>query len=189
MGSSIVVLTQSQRFRKARSVNATNTSFPSKIPTKTQPSGDAGTATGASVIDLMDPLVVSGLSQNSVMVVPYGTGDDDDEFAMRVIGWRRLGSDPETDLWVPYKLCELTCTMSTAVGVAGTGVVAAERFCDTLSVVTNMGNANVDVVVFSPQDNTVAHAVIDLKGAQMLEITFDMTTGDPTDANCLLAFL
>ena len=40
-----------------------------------------------------------------------------------------------------------------------------------------------------PAENVIAHAVVDLRGFQKLEVIFDTTTGDPTGANLLIAFL
>jgi hypothetical protein len=172
--------TLSVPFQKAHSTNPTDTSFPSKIPTGTEPSG-------TGVINLGN---AGAVAQNGLLVVPYGVGDDNDVFAMRVIGWRSIGKDPNTRLWIPVLLAELTCTLCTAVGVAGKEVVDTERFCDTLALVT--GNDDISIDIVSPSTTSaqlIAHAVIDVKGFQKVEFTFDMTTGDPTNANCLVAQL
>jgi hypothetical protein len=174
-----MLLTQGANFRKAKATNATDTSFPSKVPTATEPTNDG-------VHDLLNG-VANGSVPNAAVLVPYGTGDADDVFAMRVIGWRRVGFDPLTDLWVPVVLAELTCTMSATTGVAGTPVVATEFFVDTLALVT--GNDDISIDIVSPTGDEIAHAVVDLKGFQKVEITFDMTTNDPTGANCLVAFI
>lgn len=173
----MLIETYSHPFFKAKATNATDTSFPSRIPTNTEPVDDG-------VVTFGWP---GAMTSNSCLVIPYGTGDDNDVFAMRVIGWRVIGNNPRTRLWVPYLLAELTCTMGTAVGVAGMEVVATERFCDTLAIVT--GNSNVTTEIVSPTGNIIAHAMIDVKGSHKVEFTFDMTTGDPTGANCLVAKL
>lgn len=179
------------RLRKARSVNATDTSFPAKAPTATEPSGDAGTATGASVIDVGHHC---GVGQTHALLVPYGTGDADDVFAMRAVGWYQVGNDPASDLWLPVVLAELTCTMGTAAGVADTQVPAAGLFCDTLVIVsepTTTADTTRDglVRVVTLPANGVAMAVVPLLGCRKLELTFDMTTNDPTGANCLVGLL
>lgn len=181
--------TWSGEFRKARSVNATDTSFPARIPTATEPTADAGTATGQATIDLLHRGATGNAVRNAAVLYPYGTGDDNDVFAMRAYGWRRIRGNGTTlaDLWVPTLLCELTCTMGAIVGVAGTPILAAERFCDTLALVT--GNDDVSIDIVSPTGDQPAHAVIDTKGSAKLEMTFDMTTGNPTDGNCLVALL
>ncbi len=169
-------------FRKARAVNCTSSSFPSRIPTLTEPSGDAGTATGASVIDLC---LTEGPMQNGCKLVAYGAGSDNDTFAMRVIGWQAIGKKPAAQLWIPVVLAELTCTLSAVIGVAGGLLITTDRLCDTLVIVT--GNAGVSVDVVSPTGDVVAHAMVDLKGFQKLEICFDMVTA--TNGNCLVSLL
>lgn len=174
----------SSPFRKARAVNQTSNGYVAKLP-GAEPSGDAGTATGAAVIDLAGAL--GGESPRSVLIVPYGEGSDGDTFSMRVIGWKVLGHDPYTQIWVPINLLEVQATLSSTVpGVAGRLVAATELFADTIAIVT--GNANVSVDVNSPADNTVAHLLLNLKGVSKLELTFD-TGGSATSANALLAMV
>lgn len=176
-----VMQTLSQALTKCRSVNQTSSSFVSKVPTNTEPKKDAGTATGASVLDLNQNGVYAA---NAIKVVPYCTGADDVTFSVRVIGWHSVGNDPATMLWIPVTLAELACTGGTTVGVAGMVIVATERFADTIALTT--GNANVSCDVNSPADNTIAHAVIDLKGSQKVELSF--TTGSSaTDCNALIS--
>lgn len=79
--------------------------------------------------------------------------------------------------------------MGTTVGVAGGTIVAAERYCDTIALVGTTGNDDISIDIVSGADNLIAHVVVDLKGSMLLEATFDMTTGDPVDANALLKFL
>lgn len=178
--------TESMPFRKVRRTNATDTSFPSRVPTATEPvSAGTASATSQDVIDLLTPGVHNGGVQTRGLFVPYMLGDDNDVMAVRVIGWRRVGINPETDLWIPVKLAEVTCTGCAAVGVAGMAVLNTERFCDTLALVD--GNDDVSIDIVSPEDDTVGHFVLDLKGFTKIEITFDMTTGDPTSGNCLVA--
>lgn len=184
-------------FRKARSVNATNTSFASKVATTTEPLGDAGTATGASVIQVANNNGSGGLTPCHLLVLPYGTGDANDVFDLRVIGWRRIGSGqaPHT-LWVPSILAGLTCTLGAGTGVAGSPVVATEKLVDTITVTagmeptitadtTNQGT----LIISSPAGDLTAWALVPLYGVEKVELTFDMTTGDPTNANALVAFV
>ncbi len=176
----MLIETATHPWKKALTTSATDTSFPSRIPRATEPTHDGVHALSASPYN-------GGLAQNGLVLVPYGLGDDDDVFAMRVIGWRRLGDDIATLIWVPVILAELTCTMSTAVGLAGRLILNTERFCDTIALVT--GNDDVSVDIVSPTGNVIAHAILDLKGFQKVEFTFDTTTGDPTNCNCLFALL
>lgn len=180
-------------FVKARSVNATNTSFASKVATLTEPSGDAGTATGASVLQLSDG--PNGIVPCKALLIPYGTGDANDVFDMRIIGWRRVGSGPRPDvLWIPHILASLTCTIGAATGVAASPVVATELFVDTITIlseptITADTTRQGTVMTYSPANDTIAWAIVDLQGCEKLELTFDTTTGDPTGANCLVALM
>ncbi len=169
--------TLSVAFKKALATNSTQTSFASKIPTITEPTNDG-------VHDLAKN---GGVAPNGIVIVPYGLGADDNAFAMRIIGWRKIGNDPLTWLWIPVVIAELTCTMSSVTGIAGRQVLNTEFFCDTLALVT--GNDDVSIDIVSPTGNVVAHAVVDAKGFQKIEFSFDMTTGNPTSANCLFAVI
>lgn len=177
----------SRDFQKARSVNATNTTFASKVVTLTEPSGDAGTATGASVIDLC--VGGNGVSAaNEIVILPYGTGDADDVFDMRVIGWRCVGRSA-TPTWIPVTLAGFTCTLSAATGVAGGALVVAELLCDTIALTGTSGNDDISIDIVSPANDTAAHVTVKLKGFQKIELIFDMTTNNPTGANCLIALV
>lgn len=175
--------TLSTPFFKARSVNQTSTSFVSKLATATEPRGDAATATGASVQELTGATV----SQNGIMVCPYGTGTNNQTFNMRVLGWRSVGTNVQTKLWIPVLLCQFACTLSsTLVGVATKVIVATELFADTLTL--TYGNDDISVDIVSPANDLPAHALVDVKGCQKLELTFE-TGSSATDCNCLIAFL
>ena len=178
--------TTAMNFRKVRSVNATDTSFPSKVPTITEPAGDAGTATGQAVVDLINGKS-SAPVQNLGKFIFYGTGDENDVFAARIIGWTviRGVQNVTKDLWIPVVLAELTCTMSATPGIALAAVLSTELFVDTLVLVT--GNEDVSIDIVSPTADEIAHCVVDLKGFQKVEVTFDTTTGDPSGCNALVS--
>ena len=165
--------TVSAPFAKALATDSADTSFASKIPTGTEPTGNGIIEIGANGLAV----------QNGIILVPYATAGNDDTFSMRLIGWRKLGTDPATLLWIPVVLAELACTASTVVGVAGRLVVATERFVDTITLVT--GNDDISIDIVSPTGNVVAHAVADIKGFQKLELTFDSTAVGATAMNCL----
>lgn len=160
-------------FTKALATSATDTSFASKIPTGTEPSGDGVHNRG------------SGHNERYVMVVPYGIGNDDHTFDMRIIGWYRVASDVNSLLWIPVILTQVAVTLSTAVGVAGKTIIATERFADTISLTT--GNDDIDQSITSPTGNVIAHFVCDTKGAEKIEFTFDKGSG--TDCNALFKYL
>ncbi len=183
-------------WQKGRSVNATNTSYPSKITTAAEPAADGGSATGSAAIQLA--------AQGSGGIVPcrcrvsfYGEGADNDTFEARVIGWRRGGTPAAGDVvWTPIPLAQFTCTLSTHVGVGTVGFVkAAERFVDTLALsttgiavaepsftsdVTRQG----DIKLFSPANQFIAWAEFDTQACEKIEFVYDLT-GTSTGANAL----
>ncbi len=178
-----------------RGTNTTDSSFPSRIPTATEPTGLGGAAaqTTSAVIDLTPGQGASlGSTQcNRAIIIPYGTGADNTTFDMRVYGWfsvksRSGGDNASKRLWIPVLLAEVNCTLSAQVGVAGKWLVAADRLCDTIAIASTSANQGVSIDVVSDANDTGAHLVVDLKSAQKLECTFDMTGA--TDANCLVGF-
>src|SRR5689334_17044919 len=86
-------------WRKALDTDSTDASFPSRIPTITEPSGNG-------VIPLA--IGTNGLVPGMVKLVPYAAGSDEDAFDMRVIGWQRIGSgqpfNAAKTLWFPVIL-------------------------------------------------------------------------------------
>lgn len=125
----------------------------------------AATTTAPAAAAVLPRPTVGGFTPRWLRLLPFGTGSDNATFTLQVVAWSNVSG-----LWVPSILYEATCTLSTSVGVAGAAVVATERFADTITSTANKGNANVDVVVLSPADNTPGHVVIDVKGAEMVEV-------------------
>ena len=167
--------TRASQFAKALSTDSADTSFPSRIPTATEPSG-------SGVLDIG----MHGVSSNGMILVPYATSGDGDTFSMRVIGWRVVGAgNTDTLLWIPVVLAEIACTASTTVGVAGKIIVATERFVDTITLVT--GNDDISIDIVSPTGDEIAHVLVDTKGFQKIELTFDSTAVGTTAMNCLYA--
>lgn len=172
---------------KARQANATDASFPSRIPQATEPTGvgdSVAQATASAVIDLRGGS--GNVVQNAIVVRPFGAGSDNNTMSVRFIGWTYLTDytrDPNTGIWVPTLLAELACTLSAVVGVAGKAVVATDRFADTITL--TYGNDDVSIDIVSPANDLSAHAVLDLKGSQKLEICTS-TGSSATSCNCLI---
>lgn len=171
MSQTVIVRQQRTAYTRARATNATDTSFPSRIPTVTEP-------TGTGVLN------VGGAD---LLLVPFGTGNDDTTFSFRVIGWRAVDAldSRNRTLWVPVVLGEFSATLSTMVGVSGGIIDEANRFADTLSLVT--GNEDVTELFTSPTGNVGAHAIVRNRGFDKVEITYDLTGA--TGANTLVALL
>ncbi len=143
----------------ACTANKSDTSFPSKVPTVTEP------VTGTGIIDVVEP--------NDVLEgIPYSIGADNTTYSMRIIGWRKVST-----LWVPTIIAELACTASAAVGVASAAVINTERFADTITLVSGIAVLN------SPTNDTAGRFSICTTSFSKIEFTFDMTGA--TSANLL----
>ncbi len=189
----VYLMEEGRPYKKALAANANTSSFPSKVPTTTEPANDG-------VIDLVtDGIAVS----RKLHVVPYGLGSDDNTYDMKVLGWRHIGAkSPGNEvLWVPTTIGEFTVTLGSATGVALAPVLATELFADTIVEKSSAlmpkltgfdGSSSTTFqgqhVIYSPADNTVAWALIDLYGFEKIEFVFDQTGGTPT-MNCLVAGL
>ena len=187
----MTLMTQAMPLRKFRSVNCTSTSFVQRLPQAIEPVDDSADATGQCSINMSNG---SGVTQNGLMIVPYGLHasiTDNLTFSIRVVGYRRLGSDPATLIWVgPITFVEALCTVdNTLIGLAGRLIVATEMFCDTITLVGTSGNANVSHELLSPADGvTIAHLMVDTKGCERVSV--EMSTGSSvTSCNCLVAAL
>lgn len=159
--------------RKALATNSTASSFASKAPTLTKPSG-------AGVFDLYD--INLGLALNTqvpqyIFLQPYGGNSNDETFDIRLYGWNTLQDKGVADhgLWVPVLLVEANVTLG---NIAATDLGANMLISDTLVIVKG------DTVTVSPANNTPAFIKLNMLGAQLIEFDFDLTgTGDA--ANCL----
>lgn len=136
--------------------------------------------------------VHGGSGQNSVIVVPYGAGSNDNAFSVKILGWRHVNADNDNSLksiWIPTVLAEFTgCILSsTYPGLASHVVTSNELFCDTITAAAIGPTTSVEVT--SPTgDLGIAHAVVAIKGVEKIEFIFDQTTGTPS-MNCLIAFI
>lgn len=157
------------KLSRVRATSATG-SFPSKVPTATQP-------TGAGVVG--DP-VVQGAPQYA-QVIPFGDGADDSTFDLRVIGWKVS----DLDLWVPTILAQAACTLSAAVGVDTYEATSSQRFADTISL--TQVRADVDSKLSSPTGNLIASFQVETRGCAFIEVTFNL--GTATGANALVSWV
>lgn len=175
----MLIETQSSDFFRVLSTDSTDSSFPSVIPTTTEP-------TGVGVIELgFSGGQSKAYAPNGLVIVPYGTGADDATITgMRVIGWSRLPGDQATtqSLWIPFILLECAAILSTAVGVAGSVLTSTYRFCDTITLVGTSGNANISHELISPTGNVIASVTCDTKGCQKVQVTFDLGTATAANA-------
>lgn len=161
-------------FRKVLDTNSTDSSFASKIPTITEP-------TGTGVIDFAGP---GKPMPDTVIIVPFGVGSNNQTFDMRVLGWRPV--DPtapatKSRLWVPELLLGISCTLTgSVVGVAASPIVAANLFVDVITVSYGIG-----IKSDPPIDTYPNRVALGLEGYSKLEFIFDMTGA--TSGNALIA--
>ena len=188
----MLVQTLSNNSRKVRRTNATDNGFPSKLITATKPTGigdSAAQATESAII--FDGSNAGAATYNAVVLQFFGAGANNNTFSARVIGWSKLIEDGNvvTQVWVPTDLCELAVTLSsTLVGLAGKTVVATDLFADTIALTGTTANDDVSIDIVSPANDRPAHVVLDIKGFQIIEVTF--TTGaSATDCNGLFRFI
>ena len=157
-GQYVYPLTDTGSLKRIRSANSTATSFAARVPTTTKPTGDG-------VIDS-----TGGLSY--VLLTFFGRDAADETFAFRVMGWSQVIGAAKS-LWVPVRLLQARCTLSTATGVADSEVTASEFIVDTIATVT--GSTMREVV--SPGDNAgAAHAILDTTGFEIVTVDFDLIT-------------
>jgi len=165
---------------KARKVNQTSASFVAKIPKAAEPIGDAGDATGSSIIE---GSYLSKVNKAVMVLIPYGVGAANTTFSIQVIGWTVVDQGKSTQEWIPVELCELLCTLGTMTGIAGGAVLDTENFADTITL--TFGNDNVSVDRSSPANNGVGHAVVSLKSFAKFELSFQ-TGSSATSCNALI---
>lgn len=175
-----------KKWQRALAANATDTSFPSLVPTATEPTGDG-------VFDLTKG---DGLpAYSSMSIIPFGTDAENEVFDLKVTLWSPTFGSTGV-LWVPSPFLVVTATLGNIAGVAGTDVNASQFFADTLAVVLE-GLTNADttddgsLVITSPADDTIAR--VDVFGLMMgfwkAQLTFDMAavTG-AASGNALVKF-
>ena len=187
MPRATTILTHHEPLRLARPINTTATSYPSRLPTITEPVS-AGTATATS--QFVHTLGYNGsCASNVVQIFPFGLGSDTNAFNMRVLGWRFLPATVALPaMWFPFPLAEFLCTLSSTLpGIADQQIIATSLFADTITLVGSVGNANISCEIVSPANDTMAHVIVDLKGCTKFEIIFDMVSA--TDGNAILALI
>lgn len=151
---------------RARTTNATDTSFAAKIPTVTEP-------TGAGIIDLATGQVM----HNNLFLIPFGTDADNETFDMRIIGWRKASLSGSADIWLPIPLLQVSCTLSDdMLGVAAAALLNTEFLADTITAAVAFTEyAGISYQLSSPANDTPAHILLDCKGCKKIEVLFDLT--------------
>lgn len=158
-----------------------SSSYPSKIPTVTEPANDG-------VYDLLNHNIGIVVPQFH-KIWPLGLSADNDAFSMRILGWHSIGNVDGGILWWPTIICEVACIMGASVGVAASPVLNTVAFCDTITLVSQgveygLSGATVttfgNITIWSPGSDLIGFIIIPTLGFQKLEFTFDQTTNTPT---------
>lgn len=173
-------------FSKYTAANSTSADFTAPVDTFVPPSGG---------IDL----TVSGGTGEvpcELVVIPYGLGNDNDTFSLRLIGWTRIRPQIADGRWqfVPNILAEFACTLSQEVGLSGGVVLNTERYCDTITIVTEATKtADVtrmgSVFVTAPGADLKAHLRMKIQGVEYITADFDQTGGTTPSMNFLYRLL
>ena len=160
-------------FLKALTANSTDAAYPGLLATLTEPS------TGVVTLSV----IPGGVVPQALLVMPYVLGANNDTFSVRVNGWSKSAGG----LWVPAILAEYDCVGgadANCLGVTGGDVGATERFADTLTIVANMGTNAEGTFKVSPQNDTPAHFIVNVRGFTKVQLQFKKGSG--TSANALL---
>lgn len=174
----------SQQYQKACGTNYSANGYPTRIATKTMPSGDGVIPCGQGGYETV----------SHITILPFGTGSDNNTFGMKVLGWKQTNI-PTTpgvlSLWIPHELITFALTLSAAVGVSGTQIGSTQRFADTI---TSTGGPTFitsgalpiidDWFQCSPAGDIPGVIKQPTFGFQLLELIFT-TGGVATDCNAL----
>lgn len=173
------LLTTSQVWQKARSVNQTSAAYVSKVPTATEPAADSTSATASAAIDLQSTVVGSG-----ILAMFYGIGANNTTFSCRIIGWKKTGLT-STALWIPTVICEVDLTLDSSVtGVAATDILDTESFVDTIALAKSLGTETVS----STTTAVPSLLAIGLCGSMKFEFSFK-TGSSATSCNALYVLM
>lgn len=143
-------------------ISSTDSGFAAVIPTVTEPSGDGVHA------------VLNGTETLELLL--FGAGSDNDAFDARIIGWNRTGEG--VPLWMPVSICEVTALRSTVIGIASTVAINTDRFVDTITV--NKGVAVAYPVTANAEPSLL---VVDISGCEKWQFIGNLSAG--TNMNCL----
>lgn len=185
-------------FVLARSVNATG-SFPSRIPTLTEPVKDVGTATGQSAIKLSNGS--GGLVPGKAVICFFGVGATNTTFDARVILWKKLpGSTQINAVWIPIIMAGVSLVLNDGTGPGPSGAptpLAGASFADTVTLTSGTGepfytNTSADTTTvngtvkrYSPANELIAWIEVKFEDGDWLELTFNI--GTATSANALIS--
>jgi hypothetical protein len=159
------------KLKRSLAANSTDVAFASVITGRLPPT---------DAFDLAFDM--SGVGHGAMFLMPFAIGAAGVTFSIRVMGFKQIGTDPNTLLWVPLELYEADCIAGTDHGLAGAQVLDTEFFASTITLV--FGTSNVSSETVSPANNNNGHICLDTKGCRYIKTLFKM--GTASSGNCLL---
>jgi hypothetical protein len=113
------------------------------------------------------------VSNQNLFLQPYGSDANNETLKARIIGWSYLRA---SGLWVPHLLAQFTVTLGNLAAGLGTNTFLA----DTIDL--EYGDAS--LIRISPANDIPGSVVLDVRGAQLVEIDFDRNSS-AASANAL----
>lgn len=162
------------------SPGSTSGSFSARNATSTEPSGDG-------IIDLESEQLGAGWHGKVpayLLLVPFGTGANNDTFDMRVYGYSAtIPTDLVTDtkLYIPQLLCDVSATMS---AITFSDYAADTFLVDTLTLNDGATDNGPWLSIVSPAEDMVGNIIIHTRGCRYIRFEFDLLV-TPTHANCM----
>lgn len=152
--------------------NSTEGDFIVPVPQAAKPASvDSSTPTAnAFVVDC---------GGSTTLLYPFGTDADNEAFVINIYLWSKcLRSSTDTsDLWIPFYVGGVTCTLSAALnGVAGGLISATEFLADTVVELATNTWDDALITARSFAGDQLAELRINTEGYEKLEVRFDMTT-------------
>lgn len=135
------------------------------------------TTTSASAATVGGTLVVPG-GMNYLKIMPlWLTGAGAVSPTIRVVGW---SYSKDTNLWIPYLIANIACTLNTVGGV----VNAAATLLPCISITNSIGDAK----IFNATSLACnAFFVVDTLGFEQIELCFQVASGGPFTCNAFVS--
>jgi len=152
-------------WQKVLSANADTASWAAKIARVGAPT------LGTGVFDVT--------RADRLILMPFGTDTADQQFSMRVWGWRQVAGVAD-GFWTPTIIAQVKCTLCTAAGVASRVVASTELFCDYIELTNGLA------LLSSVPANTAAQAEFSIATYERIEVAFYIE-GSAVDCNALMA--
>lgn len=176
--------------------NSTDTTFPSRINTTTNPTkraiagGIQGIGDGVIPFGSQDGMMCCA----NLMLLPIGVGSSTNTMNLQILGWAPtkfniIGSAP---LWIPTVIATFQATLGTGAGVANADLGTTTLFATTITC--SFGPTGVTTAYgpyisnsfgqFSPGSNLQGFIIVPSLGFRYLEVVLN-TNSSATSVNCL----